>query len=119
MWQPNRAQWRVIWIMGTLLVLAWPPNQDRSLAIKVVNWLADPSGVLHGPPEIILYDEHASLSSYEAERAEYERLYAESPVFRTRLRLKTASSFFSPVTDRQLLMGLGLLGLLFLWRLGS
>ena len=119
MWQPNRAQWRVIWIMGALLVLAWPPNQDRSLAIKVVNWLADPSGALHGPPEIILYDEHASLSSYEAERAEYERLYAESPVFRTRLRLKTASSFFSPVTDRQLLMGLGVLGMLFLWRLGS
>jgi hypothetical protein len=105
--------------MGALLVLAWPPNQDRSLAIKVVNWLADPGGTLHGPPEIILYDEHANMSGYEAERAEYERLYAESPIFRMRLRLKGASSFFSPVTDRQVLMGLGVLGMLFLWRLGS
>jgi hypothetical protein len=66
-----------------------------------------------------LYDEHANLSGYEAERAEYERLYAESAVFRTRLRLKAASSVFSPATDQRVLIGLGVLSMLYLWRLSS
>ena len=34
MWQPNTAQWRVIWIVAVLLILSWPPEKGRSLAIK-------------------------------------------------------------------------------------
>ena len=48
MWQPNRAQWRVIWIVAVLLVLAWPADADRSLAVKGVTWLADPAQGLGG-----------------------------------------------------------------------
>ena len=126
MWEPNRAQWRVIWMIGILLVLAWPPNQDRSLAIKGTNWLADPMNRLPEPPAAPLssdFDEHAAPSSgYETARAEseeFERVYADSTVARLRLRLKHAPNFFSPSTDRQVLMGLVVLNALYIWRLGA
>ena len=126
MWEPNRAQWRVIWMLGILLVLAWPPNQDRSLAIKGVNWLADPMGTLPEPrPDAFAadFDEHAGPGSgYETSRVEpeeYERTYAELRIAPLRLRLKHASNFFSPSADRQVLMGLVVLGMLGIWRLGA
>jgi len=125
-WQLNHSQWRVIWIIGVLLVLAWPPDQERSLAIKGVNWLADPMGALPAPPADPFapdFDEHAGPGSgYQTARAEseeFERLYADSTVARLRLRLKDASNFFSPSTDRQVLMGLVVLGVLGIWRLGA
>jgi len=125
-WQPNRAQWRVIWTIGILLVLAWPPNQERSLAIKGANWLADPMGTLPEPPAdpfVSDFDEHAGPGSgYETSRAEseeFERTYADSMVARLRQRLKHASNVFSPSTDRQVLMGLVVLGALYIWRLGA
>ena len=46
MWQPNRAQWSIIWTAAVLLVLGWPPDKGRSLGVKAVNWAVDPAGSL-------------------------------------------------------------------------
>jgi hypothetical protein len=46
MWQPNRAQWSILWTVAVLLVLVWPPDRGRSLVVKTVNWAADPTGSL-------------------------------------------------------------------------
>ena len=40
-WQPNSSQWRLIWILAIVIVLFWPGQQNRSLAIKALNWVAD------------------------------------------------------------------------------
>ena len=50
MWQPNRAQWPIIWAAALLLVLGWPPENGRSLGLKLVNWATDPSGSLPSMP---------------------------------------------------------------------
>ena len=42
MWQPNHAQWWVLLVTTLLLVALWPPAEDRSLAMKFVNWVVDP-----------------------------------------------------------------------------
>ena len=41
-WQPTNGQWWTLLIVALLIVAAWPPADDRSLAIKFVNWAVDP-----------------------------------------------------------------------------
>jgi hypothetical protein len=61
MWQPNRAQWSIIWTVAVLLVLAWPPDAGRSLGVKAVNWAVDPagSGPEHSQPFDVNFDTRA------------------------------------------------------------
>jgi hypothetical protein len=44
-WQPTNSQWWTLLIVALLIVAAWPPADDRSLAMKFVNWAVDPSNV--------------------------------------------------------------------------
>ena len=41
-WQPTNSQWWTLLIVALLIVAAWPPADDRSLAMKFVNWAVDP-----------------------------------------------------------------------------
>ena len=50
MWQPNRPQWLVIWIVAIVLILSWP-GEGGSLAVKAVRWLADPRHELPVMPD--------------------------------------------------------------------
>lgn len=120
MWQPNTAQWRVIWIVAVLLILGWPPREGRSLAVKAVNWLADPTGSLPTLPDPLpmgLDDNGDAVAAHDAEAAEYYRRYQSSRVTRLRLSLKAADDPFDPSTERQILAGIGILGALAVWRL--
>ena len=121
-WQPNTAQWRVIWIVAVLLILCWPPDQGRSLAAKAVNWLADPNNSLPALPAqlpIGLDDNGDAVQAHDAAEAEYYRQYASSSVTRLRMRLKAASDPFDPSTERQVLVGIGVLSALAVWRLNG
>jgi hypothetical protein len=42
MWQPNNVQWWLLVIVSLFIVFVWPPRDDKSLALKVVNWAVDP-----------------------------------------------------------------------------
>ena len=44
MWQPNRAQWSIIWTVAVLVILGWPPDSGKSLAVKGVNWVRGSNG---------------------------------------------------------------------------
>jgi hypothetical protein len=46
MWRPAHAQWWILIVAALLIVFAWPPRDDESLALKFVNWVVDPSGEL-------------------------------------------------------------------------
>ena len=46
MWRPNKLQWWLLVIVALLIVCAWPPGEDKSLAVTFVNWAVDPRSEL-------------------------------------------------------------------------
>jgi hypothetical protein len=122
MWQPNTAQWRVIWVVALVLIFTWPADGGRSLATKAANWLADPTNSLPAHPAqlpIGLDDNGDAVAAHDAEEAEYYRAYTSSRVTRLRMTLKTAADPFDPSTERQILAGVVILSALFVWRLNG
>jgi hypothetical protein len=119
MWQPNTAQWRLIWIVAVLLILAWPDG-NGSLAIKAINWAADPFQSLPRAPRPLamgLGDDTDAVQEHDAEEAEYYRIYTTSRMGRLRLRLRDLEDPVSPSTERQLAVGVAILAALGIWRL--
>ena len=115
MWQPNRAQWPIIWAATVLLVLAWPPDQGRSLLVKVTNWAVDPTGSLPTLPAPLprhLDDDGDAVAVHDAQEAEYYRLRGSSPTARWRMNVKEARDPVEPSTERQLLVGVAALSAL-------
>ena len=104
------------------MILAWPPDRGRSLAVKAANWLADPADSLPRLPEplpIGLDDNGDAVAAHDAESAEYYRVYASSRFSRFRMKLKETTDPFEPTTERQILVGIGVLSALAVWRLGG
>ncbi|MCU1386026.1 MAG: hypothetical protein JWL71_4723 [Acidobacteria bacterium] len=121
MWQPRRAQWSIIWIVTVLVILAWPPDDGRSLFVKALNRAADPFSTLAAwpaPLPIGLGDDGDAVSAHDGQEAEYYRQYNSSPVTRWRMDLKAARDPIDPSTARQLLVGIAVLSALAAWRLG-
>jgi hypothetical protein len=122
MWQPNRAQWWIIWTVAVILVLAWPPDRGRSLGVKAVNIAADPADSLPALPPTLpmsLDDDGDAVTAHDALEREYYRARDSSTVMRWRMTLKTAGDPLDPVTQRQLLVGMGVLSVLAVWRLNK
>lgn len=120
MWQPNRAQWSIVWTVAVLVILAWPPDAGRSLLIKLVNRAADPMGslpALPAPLPMALDDDGDAVAAHDAEESEYYRQYDSSRLTRWRMTLKSAGEPLDPSTERQLLVGLAVLSALAVWRL--
>jgi hypothetical protein len=118
MWQPNTAQWRLIWIVAVLLILAWPV-ENGSLAVKMINWAADPSQSLPRSPSPLamgLGDDMEAVQQHDAEENAYYQMYNTSRIARLRLRLRDLEDPFDPSTERQVLVGLAILGALRIWR---
>jgi hypothetical protein len=122
MWQPNRTQWRLICSTAALLVLAWPPDQGRSLLVKTVNWAVDPTDSLPTLPPVLpigLDDNGDAVAAHDEQEREYYRSRASSPTTRWRMDLKVARDRFDSTTERQLLVGLALLSALGVLRLNK
>jgi len=119
-WQPNRVQWRIIWIAAALIILGWPSDQGRSLGTKAANWLVDPTNsllTLPDPLPIGLDDNGDAVTENDALENEYYRQYASSSLTRLRMRVKAAADPFEPSTELQLLTGVAILSALAVWRL--
>ena len=122
MWQPNRAQWWIIWTVAVILILAWPPDRGRSLGVKAVNIAVDPADSLPALPPTLpmsLDDDGDAVTAHDALEREYYRARDSSTVMRWRMTLKAAGDPLDPVTERQLLVGMGALSLLAVWRLNG
>ena len=113
------------WLIGgvaALVIIAWPPEQDRSLALKAMNWLADPADTLPtlpGPLAPGLDDDADAVTAHDTQMAEYDRLFATSKTMRIRLRLKVAADPFNPSAERQVLTVLGVLTGIGIWHRGA
>ena len=113
------------WMIGgvaALVIIAWPPEQDRSVALKAVNWLADPANTLPtlpGPLAPGLDDDADAVTAHDTEMAEYDRLFASSKTMQIRLRLKVAADPLNSSTERQVLTALGVLTGIGIWQRGA
>ena len=73
-------------------VAAWPPADDRSLAMKFVNWVVDPADRLpvlpppYGPGE---GDDLEAVNAHDLQTRMYDELYNKGGW--TRMRLRTAT----------------------------
>ena len=118
MWQPNRAQWRLIWLVSVLLILAWPTD-NGSLTVKTINWAADPHQTLPRRPtpiEMGLGDDVAAVEEHDAEERAYYQMYDASGLSRLRLQARDLKDPLDPSTERQLLVGVAILCGLAIWR---
>jgi hypothetical protein len=121
MWQPNTAQWRLIWTVAVLLILAWPEG-NQSLAVKAINWGADPFQTLPRTPSPIAFglgDDPEAVQQHDAEEAAYYLMYSSSRLARLRLQLRDLKDPLDPSTERQILVGLAILFALSIWRAES
>ena len=122
MWQPNSSQLRLIWTLSVSIVLFWPGQQNRSLAIKVLNWIADPNNALPRLPDDFSLEggeDPNIVTAHDMQEAEYHRIYASSSFVRLRIRMRDTREPFDPTTQKQVLAAIGVLGGLLVWRLGG
>ena len=122
MWRPNNFQWWFLVIASSLIVFAWPPAGDKSLAAKFVNWAVDPRDELPVLPRPLApgesHDPDAALA-YDLQSQAYYLLHLKGGWTRKRLELKVARDPFNPATERQVLAAIGVLVVLLTWRWGG
>ena len=119
MWQPSTRQWWILLIVALLIVALWPPSEDRSLAVKFVNWIVDPRDrlpILPGPLAFGQGDDPAAVDAHDLQTRMYDELYAKGGWIRTRLELKVWRDPFNPSTERQLLIAFGVVTAFMVWR---
>jgi len=119
MWQPNNLQWWILVIVALFIVFVWPPEDDRSLAFKFVNWAVDPRGELPILPPQLGFgvgDDPVAVAEHDAQVQHYDELYAQGGWTRKRLELKVATDPFNASTERQLLVAFGVLSAFLVWR---
>lgn len=118
-WQPTNAQWWTLLIAALLIVAAWPPADDRSLAMKFVNWAVDPGDRLptlpppYGPGE---GDDLEAVNAHDLQTRMYDELYNKGGWTRLRLDLKVARDPFNAATERQVLVAIGIVAAFLVWR---
>jgi len=122
MWQPGNVQWWILLATALLLVALWPAAEDRSLAVKFVNWAVDPNDRLPTLPAPLVLgqsDDPNAVNAHDMQTRMYDELYSKGGWTRVRLEMKVANDPFNPATERQLLVALGVLMAFVVWRFGS
>jgi hypothetical protein len=106
----TRAGRFVLFVTTLFIVIAWPPQQGRSLAMKTVNWLVDPGGTLPVlPPQLGfgMGDDVRAVEERDEQVRRFDEAYDQGPWMRARLQLKVANDPFDKTTTRQLLLVFG------------
>ena len=122
MWQPGNSQWWLLVVFSVLIVSAWPPRDDKSLAAKLVNWAADPANELPILPDQLALgqgDDPDKVSAHDLQVQQYDALYLKGGWTRTRLALKVAGDPFNPGTERQVLTVVAVVLGFLIWRMGG
>lgn len=121
-WRPTNAQWWLLVAIALFIVVAWPPRDDKSLAVKFVNWVVDPRNelpVLPRPLALGLGDDPDAVEAHDSQVRQYDAIYLRGGWSRRRLELKVANDPFDPATTRQVLLAIGVVTAFLAWRLGA
>jgi hypothetical protein len=120
--QPTDVQWWLIVLVTLLIVFAWPPGNDKSLAVKLMNWAVDPMGKLPILPDQLalgLGDDPDAVAARDMQVQQYDALYLKGGWTRRRLELKVARDPINPATERQMLTALAVVTALLALRIGG
>ena len=112
----------VLFATALLLVVAWPPDEGRSLIVKGVNWIVDPSDTLPIlPPQLGfgLSDDPQAVEIRDDLVRRYDQAYRTDSLTRQRLLLKVAEDPLDRTTERQLLLIIGVVVAFAVWRRGA
>jgi len=104
---------------AVLLVCLWPPGNDRSLAVRIVNWAVDPRGELPVLPEPFALgagDDPDAVAEHDAQVQANDARYMQGGWMRRRLELKVASDPFDPAVERQDILAFGIVTAFVFWR---
>ena len=107
----RRSPWPRLAALLAALALLWPSDGGRSVAVRTINWLADPRGELPRRPSplaIGVDDDADVVTAHDIEERAYDAMYRDSWWSRARLRLRDAEDPIDPSTERPLLIALGL-----------
>lgn len=122
MWRPDSVQWWLLVVIALAIVCVWPPSDDKSLAVKIVNWAVDPKDelpVLPNPLALGKGDDPDAVAEHDRQVQQYDALYLKGGWTRRRLELKVARDPFNPSTERQVLTAIGVVTAFVAWRLGG
>src|SRR4051812_44383283 len=95
----DNLQWWILIVVALAIVFVWPPDEDRSLAVKFLNWSVDPRNELPVLPEQLvlgLGDDPTSVDAHDMQVQQYDALYLRGGWTRTRLELKVARDPLDP-----------------------
>jgi hypothetical protein len=118
----SRRGWWVLLVVTLAVIVLWPPQTGRSLAVRVVNWAADPQNVLPVLPPQLPYgvgDDPQVVELRDAEVRRYDAAVSAGEWTRLRLRLKVAGDPLEPELARQLLLVIGALTWFVVWRVSG
>ena len=118
----TNSRWWIVLVVVLVVIAAWPPDRDRSLAVKFVNWAVDPVGDLPILPLQLglgVGDDPQEVEERDAQVRRYDALYNLGGWTRTRLELKVARDPLNRSTERQLLLGAAAIALFVVWRTGA
>ena len=116
---PSRRGWWILLVTALVIVSVWPPQDDRSLAVKFVNWVVDPGNDLPVLPpqlEVGMGDDPYAVEIRDAMVQRYDTMYDQGGLMRARLEYKVARDPFNPSTERQFLLVLGVVVAFLVWR---
>jgi hypothetical protein len=106
--------------VAVLLVCLWPPADDRSLVVKIVNWAVDPLDRLPVLPEPFALgagDDPDTVAAHDTQVQAYDTLYARGGWTRRRLEWKVARDPVNPATERQVILAFGIVTAFAFWRI--
>src|SRR5438552_16181922 len=89
---------------GVLLVCLWPPGNDRSLVVRIVNWAVDPRDELPILPEPFARgagDDPDAVAAHDAQVQAYDARYMQGGWMRRRLEWKVAREPFDAAAARR------------------
>ena len=116
----RRPLWPWLAAAVAAIALAWPPETGRSLAVRSLNWIADPARELPRRPSPLAMgvdDDADVVTAHDVEEHAYESMYRGSWMGRLRLRLRDADDPLDPATERPLLIAGAALAAIAVWRL--
>ena len=120
--RPTNLQWWLLAIVALLIVFVWPPSDDKSLAVKFVNWVVDPGDELPVLPNQLalgLGDDPDAVAAHDLQTQQYDALYLKGGWTRRRMELKVARDPMNPATEPQLLVGVAVVAGFLAWRFGG
>lgn len=118
----SNGPWWLLVAVALLVVVAWPPRDDKSLAAKFVNWVVDPADTLPVLPDPLALgqgDNPDAVAAHDLQVQQYDALYLKGGWTRRRLELKVVRDPVNPATERQVLLGIAVLTGLIAWRFSA